>query len=72
LQRQKNLAYLFISHDLKVVRALSDEIIVLHKGRVVEQGNTEKIFDHPQDPYTQALISAAYNLEVSEDSTVAQ
>ena len=72
LQRQKNLAYLFISHDLKVVRALSDEIIVLHKGRVVDQGNTEKIFDHPQDPYTQALISAAYNLEVSEDSTVAQ
>ena len=39
---------------------------------VVEQGNTEKIFDHPQDPYTQALISAAINLEVSEDSTVAQ
>jgi len=45
---------------------------VLHKGRVVEQGNTEKIFDHPHDPYTQALISAAYNLEVGEDSTVAQ
>ena len=51
---------------------MSDEIIVLHKGRVVEQGNTEKIFDNPQNPYTQALISAAYNLEVSEDSTVAQ
>ena len=72
LQRQKNLAYLFISHDLKVIRALSDEIIVLHKGRVVEQGNAEKIFDRPQDPYTQALISAAYDLKVSEDSTVAQ
>ena len=72
LQRQKNLAYLFISHDLKVIRALSDEIIVLHKGRVVEQGNAEKIFNHPHDPYTQALISAAYNLEASEDSTMAQ
>jgi len=72
LQRQRNLAYLFISHDLKVVRALSDQIIVLHKGRVVEQGNAEKIFNHPHDPYTQALIAAAYNLEVREDSTVAQ
>ncbi len=72
LQQQKNLAYLFISHDLKVVRALSNEIIVLRKGKVVEQGNTAQIFDRPQDPYTQALISAAYDLEVSEDSTVAQ
>ena len=72
LQQQKNLAYLFISHDLKVVRALSNEIIVLRKGKVVERGNTAQIFDRPQDPYTQALISAAYDLEVSEDSTVAQ
>jgi microcin C transport system ATP-binding protein len=72
LQRQKNLAYLFISHDLKVIRALSNEIIVLRKGQVVEQGSTEQIFDDPKDLYTQALISAAYDLEVTDDSTIAQ
>jgi microcin C transport system ATP-binding protein len=72
LQFEKNLAYLFISHDLKVVRALSDEIIVLHEGRVVEQGDATTIFQNPKSSYTQALISAAYDLEVRESSLVSQ
>ena len=63
LQERHELAYLFISHDLKVVRALSDEIIVMRDGQVVEQGPAEQIFDHPRDPYTQALMAAAFDLE---------
>tara|TARA_B100000029_G_scaffold501911_2_gene576260 strand:- start:424 stop:918 length:495 start_codon:yes stop_codon:yes gene_type:complete len=69
LQQQKNLAYLFISHDLKVIRALSHKIIVLQKGRVVEQGQTQHIFNDPQDDYTKALLSAAYDLEIEKTST---
>jgi len=66
LQYQKNLAYLFISHDLKVIHALSHKIIVLQKGRVVEQGQTEEIFNNPQNTYTKALLSAAYDLEIED------
>ena len=72
LQHQKDLAYLFISHDLKVVRALSDDIIVMQAGRVVEQGKADEIFTQPKSSYTRALISAAYDLEVHEDSPVVQ
>ena len=61
-QRYK-LAYLFISHDLKVVRALADEVVVLRHGKVVERGPASQIFESPQTPYTQALIAAAFNLE---------
>ena len=63
LQARHKLAYLFISHDLKVVRALADEIIVIRAGRVVEHGPAEAIFDNPKDPYTQALMAAAFELE---------
>ena len=62
LQARHRLAYLFISHDLRVVRALSDEVIVMRAGRVVEQGSTQAIFEQPKDPYTQALIAAAFEL----------
>ena len=72
LQQNKNLSYLFISHDLKVVRALSDDIIVLQSGRVIEQGRAEEIFTQPKNPYTRALISAAYELELHDDSEVVQ
>jgi microcin C transport system ATP-binding protein len=65
LQRKHNLTYLFISHDLKVVRAMADEVIVLKDGKVVEHGSAAQIFRNPQDPYTQALISAALNLETA-------
>jgi len=63
LQQKYKLAYLFISHDLKVVRALADEVVVLRHGKVVERGPAAQIFEAPQTPYTQALIAAAFNLE---------
>ncbi|HZQ00995.1 MAG TPA: ABC transporter ATP-binding protein [Reyranella sp.] len=63
LQARHKLAYLFISHDLKVVRALADEVVVLRQGQVVERGPARQIFEAPQTPYTQALIAAAFNLE---------
>ncbi len=63
LQARYGLAYLFISHDLKVVRALADEVVVLRHGKVVERGPARQVFEAPQTPYTQALIAAAFNLE---------
>ena len=63
LQQKHNLAYLYISHDLKVVRALSDEVIVMKSGVIVEQAPTEEIFDNPQTAYTKSLIAAAFDLE---------
>ncbi|WP_340116643.1 ABC transporter ATP-binding protein [Pelagibius sp. 7325] len=66
LQQRHALAYLFISHDLKVVRALADEVIVMRDGKVVEQGRAEQIFDAPQNAYTQALMKAAFDLEAVE------
>ncbi|MDU0342783.1 ABC transporter ATP-binding protein [Bosea rubneri] len=59
LQARHRLSYLFISHDLSVVRAMSDEIMVMKDGRVVERGPTEAIFEAPQQAYTQRLIAAA-------------
>ncbi len=70
LQRRHKLAYLFISHDLKVVRAMSHDIVVLRDGKVVEQGPAEDIFARPQHPYTQALIAAAFELEAIETGVV--
>ena len=63
LQTRHKLAYLFISHDLKVVRALADEVVVLRDGKVVERGTAQQVFAAPQTPYTKALIAAAFNLE---------
>ncbi|NBD94921.1 MAG: dipeptide ABC transporter ATP-binding protein [Gammaproteobacteria bacterium] len=71
LQANHRLAYLFISHDLKVVRALADEVIVMKDGRVVEHGPRDRIFDAPQQPYTQALLKAAFELEAVESETAA-
>ena len=65
LQSRYNLAYLFISHDLRVIRALSHEILVIKNGDVVEYGPPEKIFNEPEHPYTKALIKAAFDLEIS-------
>ncbi len=58
LRAETQVAYLFISHDLGVVRQVSDECVVMHHGSVVEAGPTARILDHPQDPYTQRLLSA--------------
>ncbi len=72
LQQQHKLAYLFISHDLKVVRALSDDLIVLREGRVVEQGSATEIFANPEQTYTRALLRAAFDLETVESAELAQ
>src|SRR5262249_54320461 len=71
LQARHRLAYLFISHDLRVIRALSDEVIVMRAGTVVERGPTAQIFERPHQPYTRALIAAALDLEVVEHDAVA-
>jgi microcin C transport system ATP-binding protein len=63
LQQAHGLAYLFISHDLKVVRAMAHHIMVLKDGRVVEHGAAAKVFAAPEQPYTRALLAAAFNLE---------
>jgi microcin C transport system ATP-binding protein len=70
LQRRHNLAYLFISHDLRVVRALSSDVIVMKDGKVVETGTTEQIFERPQQDYTKALLAAALNLEAVQQEAV--
>ncbi len=66
LQARHNLAYLFISHDLKVVRALANEVIVMRNGVMVEQGTVAQIFEDPQTDYTKALLAAALNLTAVE------
>ena len=63
-------AYLFISHDLKVIRVVSDEILVMRDGRVVEQGPTERIFEQPEQAYTRAIMTAAFDFEPVEGGAV--
>ena len=58
LQRERGLTYLFISHDLSVMRFICDRIAVIHKGLIVEMADTEQLFHHPLHPYTRALLSA--------------
>ncbi len=70
LQNRHSLAYMFISHDLKVVRALADEVIVMRQGKVVEHGPAEQIFDAPAEAYTKALMKAAFELETVEGNVV--
>ena len=71
LQERHKLAYLFISHDLKVVRALANEVIVLRHGKVVEKGPARELFANPKTPYTKALLAAAFELEATHGSVVA-
>ncbi|HCP01655.1 MAG: microcin ABC transporter ATP-binding protein [Alphaproteobacteria bacterium] len=72
LQSKYKLAYLFISHDLKVVRAISNHVIVMQNGKVVEQGPANEIFDRPRESYTKALMAAAFDLAaVGAGDTVA-
>ncbi len=66
LQIRRNLAYVFISHDLRVVRALANEIIVMRHGKVVERGAATEIFAHPRSDYTRALFAAAFAIEASD------
>ncbi|HSB58434.1 MAG TPA: ABC transporter ATP-binding protein [Methyloceanibacter sp.] len=71
LQKRYKLAYLFISHDLKVVRALANAIIVLRHGKVVEQGPARTVFAKPKTDYTKALLAAAFELEATRGGVVA-
>ncbi len=72
LQKKHDLAYLFISHDLKVVKALANDVIVMRFGKVVEQGPSADIFQAPKDDYTKALMAAAFNIEAVPTSAVQQ
>jgi microcin C transport system ATP-binding protein len=59
LQRRYGMSYVFISHDLAVVRAMAHRVIVMKDGVVVEEGEAQAVFDAPREPYTQALLAAA-------------
>ena len=72
IQKRHDLAYLFISHDLKVVRALANEVIVMRNGTMVEGGPTADVFSNPQSAYTKALIAAALNLQAAPEDVVKQ
>ncbi|MDX8510912.1 ABC transporter ATP-binding protein [Mesorhizobium captivum] len=72
LQAKHNLAYLFISHDLKVIRALANDVIVMRNGQIVEAGPSEQIFGSPQTDYTRALISAAFRIETAPTGVVSE
>jgi microcin C transport system ATP-binding protein len=71
LQKRRNLAYLFISHDLKVVKALADDIIVMRAGKVVEAGPAAEIFASPKTDYTRALMAAAFDIATAPEGVVA-
>ncbi|MBB3592962.1 microcin C transport system ATP-binding protein [Rhizobium sp. BK529] len=72
LQKKHDLAYLFISHDLKVVKALANDVIVMRFGKVVEQGPSAEIFRAPKHDYTRALMAAAFNIEAVPTAAVQQ
>jgi microcin C transport system ATP-binding protein len=70
LQERHNLSYLFISHDLKVVRALANDVIVMRDGKVVEAGTADEIFEAPRSDYTRALMAAAFSLQAAHVAAV--
>ena len=72
LQKRHQLAYLFISHDLKVVRALANEVIVMRNGKIVEAGPSEQIFRNPKTDYTKALIAAAFDIATAPAGVVSE
>ena len=72
LQQRRNLTYLFISHDLKVIAALASRLIVMRHGKVVEEGPAAEVFANPKSEYTRALFAAAFNLETAPEGVVGQ
>jgi microcin C transport system ATP-binding protein len=72
LQKRRNLTYMFISHDLRVVAALASRLVVMRHGKVVEEGAAAELFARPRSDYTRALLAAAFNLETAPAGVVAQ
>jgi microcin C transport system ATP-binding protein len=72
LQKRRNLTYMFISHDLRVVAALASRLVVMQQGKIVEEGPAAELFKAPRSAYTRALFAAAFNLETAAEGTVAQ
>jgi microcin C transport system ATP-binding protein len=72
LQKRRNLTYMFISHDLRVVAALASRLVVMRHGKVVEEGPAAELFARPRSDYTRALLAAAFNLETVGEGVVAQ
>jgi microcin C transport system ATP-binding protein len=72
LQRRHRLGYLFISHDLRVIRAMSHRVMVLKQGKVVETGTAADVFERPREAYTKALLSAALHHEPLDLGVVRQ
>ena len=72
LQKRRDLTYLFISHDLRVVAALASRLLVMRQGKVVESGDAAELFKHPKTDYTRALLAAAFNLDTAPIGVVAQ
>jgi microcin C transport system ATP-binding protein len=72
LQKRRNLTYLFISHDLRVVAALASRLIIMRHGKVMEEGPAAQVFANPKSEYTRALFAAAFELEASPEGVVAQ
>ncbi|MBB3235330.1 ABC transporter ATP-binding protein [Phyllobacterium endophyticum] len=72
LQLKHNLAYLFISHDLKVVKALANDVLVMRNGKAVEYGPSQEIFERPKSDYTKALMAAAFRIETAEQGAVSE
>ncbi|MCB9771047.1 MAG: ABC transporter ATP-binding protein [Candidatus Omnitrophica bacterium] len=72
LQKKYNVTYLFITHNLRVVRKLCKKIAVMHSGRIVEYGNTDDIFNQPLHPYTRELLAAALSYQSPQNETVYQ
>jgi microcin C transport system ATP-binding protein len=70
LQERHKLAYIFISHDLRVIRALADEVVVMKGGKIVEQGRANDLFERPRQDYTKALMAAAFSLETVATNAV--
>jgi microcin C transport system ATP-binding protein len=72
LQQAHGFTYFFISHDLRVIRAMSDRVIVMRNGKVVEKGTADQIFEAPQEDYTKALLAAALHMEVAHIEAIRQ
>src|SRR6266545_3481000 len=72
LQKRRNLTYMFISHDLRVVAALAARLLVMRHGKVVEEGPAAEVFTNPKSSYTRALLAAAFKLETAPEGVVAQ